>query len=731
MIWLILLGALGLWILIGQLILFWGTHTPSIGANPLVRTANRRMCLEGDTFLVTLYPCDKGLPRLSNQEVTPWDITLVMDHSISMGSGIGSPLLEAKQAAINLVNTTPDSFRYAIVEFDHGAREICPLAQKGRGIIRALKSINAGGSTDIALGLKVGGQAMRNSAQSSDRKRCLILLSDGGSSEAPAIAEAEAIKKLDPDLILITIGIGAADMSLLRKIASTPDYCFQADKLEELGELYMQIGTMMAENMLKDIRVKENLNCSGCWGLRSWSEIKPVQSNILKGQFLWYMAALEQKPVELGYTLEALCPGWHRIALKPAELTGQLTDDTKFIKKSNGSPRMLVLPRVAGWQFLYLVLNPLFFMLFSRFFCRKKDIPIRSKNIPVTPTPLKNPPVLEPAGTTVLEPAGTTQGPLLIRPTLVLGLGYGGTHAMIHCKRSLWERGEKRVDLDQVCFCALDSAGEEYFKNPEIGTVTVALDERIHLDVPLEPMLAKSAKLTSNKYPWLSANYLQAGAARPDLQRGTEHQRALGRMAMMANRSKIQKTLQPVLEDLIKKAEDNSVDVLITGTTGGGVSSGGILELCWLVKCLAENVGGKASNMLFLMSPIAKNKSMDMTSEEIELRKRNSQALFLEIDRLAALRNEKIAPTPKNKAIRHWFDRVFCVGPGGVSHQEAWSAHGQLYPKGGDVLFSWIASESFRKFFTNLDAENARLTQTYNHCGYPLKAGYFQDFLCG
>ena len=177
---LLLLATLALWIAIGYVLFWFGNRHPRSGTQPLIRTANQSLCLVGDRIEVCLACSTAGLPETSGvAEQVPWDIILVIDHSVSMGAGSGSALAEAKQAAINLAQTTPREFRFAVVEFDHEARESCPLTHWGPGLRRALQGISGGGGTDIALGLSVAANCLRRADNTAQRRRAVILLSDG------------------------------------------------------------------------------------------------------------------------------------------------------------------------------------------------------------------------------------------------------------------------------------------------------------------------------------------------------------------------------------------------------------------------------------------------------------------------------------------------------------------------------------------------------------------------
>ncbi|HCS89007.1 MAG TPA: hypothetical protein DIW77_02815 [Chromatiaceae bacterium] len=701
-----------LWVLLG-LALFWLMgRNPQPANQPLVRTVERRLCLVGDIIGVTLGCSATGLPRPQTEtepEPEPWDLVLVIDHSGSMGSGLGSALQGARDAAINLVRTTPGSFRFSVVEFDHEAREVCPLTDRRQGLIRALKGIARGGATDIALGLDVAGKSLEQHAGDPDgqpRQRAVLLLSDGGSEAEPAVANAEALKQ-DPDLLLITIGIGAADMPLLRRIASSPDHCFHADQIDQLTALYSEVGRMITGIEATEVKVSEHYLITSSWGLRGWGELQPSAFSLKDGEFCWLLAVLQEEPIKLHYNVEALCPGWWQIAPEPARLDAKTTDNQTHECLSNAGPRVLVLPRILGWQLLWLILNPLYYLLFGRFIRCGEAPPAAPLSVKPKPQPLELPPLL--------ERARSPDPKLSMRPTLIVGLGYAGIQALVHAKRLLAER-EERVDPEQLRFLAIDTADELFFPSPRAGMVGLKPDQRITLERPLEPIIATEATATAPAHAWLDAAALSAGGVRPDLHRGTGLLRPLGRLALLENRVELEARLGPLLDHLITRAGDRGLDLILTASSGGGTGSGGLLDLCWLLRYLLEQRGfGDSATNLFLSAPHAQQ-TLDILPEERAMREVNHRALLAELDRFSTRRGEPISPAPGLPSVRRWFDRVLIVGP---AAREEWRAEEVLYPKTAEIIFTWVASDqsgSLRGHIVSQDAENARLTAAQGRC---------------
>lgn len=701
---------LAIWVVVGVLLHLLIGRNPTGRRRALVRAVNRRLCVEGDLLTVRLTCHAEALPAVrAVAPVTPWDIVLVIDHSGSMGSGTGSALYEARKAAVTLISTTPEAFRFAVVAFDHEARAVCPLTERRRCLVRAIDGIHRGGATDIALGLAVADRALPTGGLDDERRRAVILLSDGGSDDAPAIAAADRLKE-DPDLLLITVGIGTADMSLLRQLASTPGHCYHTGQIQDLTALYGQIGEMMTGGDAREVRLTEHFPHAGAFALRDWGELPPAEPRLREFEAAWLFPALHpQTPIAVDYRVEAVCPGWQRVAPRPARLQARLADDSAHESLSNQGPRVLVLPRIPGWQLLWVLLNPLFFLLFGRSLCQQQGVVARAPIAPPHPRPFLPPPPLEPAALTN-EPA------LAPRPTLVLGLGYAGTHVLTHCKRLAWER-TGRLDLNRLRFLAVDTADETFFPSPRAGLVGLATDERLTLDQPLELLIATAAAAGAcPHYPWLDAAALAAGGARPDLHRGTGGQRTLGRLAAAKGRDALAARLAPLLDALIAQADSGGIDILVVIGSGGGTGTGALLEVCWLLRHLltARHYGDSATTV-FLTAPDA---SRTLPSDPVRrtLYLANQAALLAELDRIAVLRTAPLAPAPDLPALPRWVDRVCLIAP---ADRATWPAEEVLYPKAGETLFTWLASAGrggLRDHFLALDAGNNASGRTLGRC---------------
>ena len=656
-----------------------GPHTPE--SHALFRTAGRRLMRVGERMDVCLHASAQGVPPPARQE--PCDIVLLIDHSSSMGGGPGSALEAAKQAIVNLSLTLPQTARLAVVAFDTDAHPLCALDDPRRLLIEAVRGIREGGGTDIAAGLAVAEKVFAGEeGQPSAAKQSLILLSDGGSQPGPALQAAQRIKQRG--VALITLGLGDADRELLKALASAPELCFHARDGGQLHALYQAIGTRLAGGALSGVEVVESL-CGRAWRLHPGNadDLAPVESAI-DGRIRWLVGSLDLEAVRLAYRVEARCPGWHRIGKECAVLTGQREDGKKYEAQSDRGPWVLVLPHIPGWQFLWPLLNPLFFLLFGHGLCPPPPL-ASDAAILAQPAPVEPPPPLPP------PPA--SQARLDVPQALVIGLGHTGIHAASHCKRLLWERGVAGQP-ERVRFLAIDTAAEHYFPLPAIGAVSLDAADRLTLSALLEPTIAAEAAAEIPLYPWLPARALLAGGARPDLQRGTGQQRSLGRLALLRNLDQAGQALRQRLEPLAQAAGQQGLHVLIAAGTGGGTGGGMLADLCWLARQTLDRLGcADAAISLFLL-PAFGPAQPGWDSEDAQRQRRcNHAALMVELERLAGNRGDAYRPAADLPAASRLVDRIVFVGPPAPREPDF---HGELCPRGGDLLAAWLGSQDLR-----------------------------------
>lgn len=155
--------------------------------------------------------------RVEETEITPKDVTIVIDRSGSMS---GDPLEHARAAAAHVVRALGLRDRVNVVVFDHEAEALFPEPREVSDEIRALvlrriERLESGGGTDIARALRAALRAQNRD----DRPNVVLFLTDGQSDAQEALlALAEDVT----DTRVFTVGLGSGvEKPLLSRIAAT------------------------------------------------------------------------------------------------------------------------------------------------------------------------------------------------------------------------------------------------------------------------------------------------------------------------------------------------------------------------------------------------------------------------------------------------------------------------------------------------------------------------------
>jgi len=182
---------------------------------------------------------DKGIKKKITPETKPFDIALVIDVS---GSMCGYPLEKAKEACSMMVSSMIDLniHQVGLVEFESYAHTLSYLSNDRNLLNQSIARLSCKGGTDIADGLRETRQEVLSRAENS---KLVILVTDGGSSESPAIAEADKLKQDNARVVAIGVGHGVNE-NLLQKIASNYDY-YQIDSIDDLANIFQKISSSL------------------------------------------------------------------------------------------------------------------------------------------------------------------------------------------------------------------------------------------------------------------------------------------------------------------------------------------------------------------------------------------------------------------------------------------------------------------------------------------------------
>jgi len=182
---------------------------------------------------------DKGVKKKITPDIKPFDIALVIDVS---GSMCGYPLEKAKEACNMMVSSMIDLniHRVGLVEFESYANTLSYLSNDRELLQKAIAKLSCKGGTDIADGLRETRQEVLRKAENS---KLVILVTDGGSSENPAILESNRLKEEHTTVVVIGVGHGVNER-LLAKISSKDDY-YQIDSIDDLSKIFQKVSSSL------------------------------------------------------------------------------------------------------------------------------------------------------------------------------------------------------------------------------------------------------------------------------------------------------------------------------------------------------------------------------------------------------------------------------------------------------------------------------------------------------
>lgn len=439
------------------------------------REVKGRVHSVGDNVEVVLRLVAPAAMRLAEDQ----DVVLAIDHSGSMGAGPGSPLREATRAAENFIRRLPDNMHVGVVGFDHEAHLLCRPAGGKRGALRAVGSISSGGGTAIHAALERSREAL--SGGRPGVAKTIVLLSDGGSERAPALDAARLIHELPEKVTVVCVGFGSdADGELLRAISSGGggENYFYVKEPDDLNALFGFLASSVSGQMAVAGVVDEGTRSPHPFRLAATGGLYPigVQSEN-PTRIVWSVPVMDEGPVPLTYNLVPLCPGWHNVATQDGKASWHMPDGTKSETRAPAGPHVLVMPRWLRWA--WPLLNPLFWMLFGRFWPCPAPAPKSEPAAEVEPLPTPTLPALLPAPPErPYEPA--------VRPALVIGLGDAGERAACNLKERLQDR---RIDASLVDFVAVRVTHRANRRPVKVGRVTLSDGERVELHQDLRPYL--------------------------------------------------------------------------------------------------------------------------------------------------------------------------------------------------------------------------------------------------
>lgn len=269
-------------------------------------------------------------------DVSPVQAALVIDESGSMG---GPPIVEARNAAsdfVDLMDLQENRDAVSVISFSNQAFVRQAFTHDRSRAISAIQGLQADGGTDIAAGLTSAAQQLVQQTALTNTRQVIILLSDGQSDVAAAIAAADAAKS--QGIWLYTIALGGADTTTLSQIASSSDAYYETTDPAALMGIYSDIAAGIVGTVATDIAVTEfynDANFEQAGSLyRATSTANPIQ---------WTAPFMGARGRSMSYFLRPRGMGIFQVSTAPGQMNLVDCSGQTVTQATPTGPRVLVL----------------------------------------------------------------------------------------------------------------------------------------------------------------------------------------------------------------------------------------------------------------------------------------------------------------------------------------------------------------------------------------------------
>lgn len=555
MLW--ILTFLILWVTVGVAVLYLGSRPTG---RDYRRSSSRRFTTEGHNVEVVLQLMPPSAPGVPEDH----EVVLTIDRSSSMGAGPGSPLQEAIRAADNFVRRCPQQVHIGIVVFDDQAQVRSSIGGNHRETLLSLAGITSGGGTAIHAAL----DACRAAIQSGRPgvKKTVILLSDGASDHAAAEKAADLLRGETSRPEIITVGFGTGvDEPLMITIAGAENRYCHVSKTEDLHALFTLLAATVSGSTALCGLVDEGVEAPSPFQLAAIGGLYPagLQSG-RSTRIFWSIPIMDSNPAGLTYQLTPECPGWHRLALPDSKTTWQMPEGTVQKVSGPSGPRVLVLPSWFGWA--WPILNPLFFMIFGRFFCRHRAETMVPTVDEVGALTVSSLPQLPP------EPQERVYRAHL-KPAIIVGLGETGEWILARLKSRLHDRS---VEPGLVELLHVDVVHRSNREQVRVAGMVLNEFERIELHQDLRPYLETlRAHGPSSTRAWIPWRQWLAKTRPMSTQSSIDGDRRKARLAVLLKPEEIERTLAAKIQRI--RGQDGMI--IVAGAAGEPECSGLVAEI--------------------------------------------------------------------------------------------------------------------------------------------------------
>ncbi len=557
-----------LWVTVGVAVLYLGSRPTG---RDYRRSSSRRFTTEGHNVEVMLQLMPPSAPGLPENH----DVVLAIDRSSSMGAGPGSPLQEAIRAADNFVRRCPQQLHIGIVAFDDQAQVRSSIGGDHRKTLLSLAGISSGGGTAIHNALDACREAIQSGRPGV--KKTVILLSDGASDPAAAEKAADLLRAETsrPEIITVGFGTGVNEPLMVTIAGAEKHYC-HVSKTEDLHALFTLLAAAVSGRTALCGLIDEGVEAPSPFQLATIGGLYPAGLQPGRNtRIFWSVPIMDSRPAGLTYQLIPECPGWHRLASPNSKATWQMPEGTVQEVSGPSGPRVLVLPSWFGWA--WPILNPLFFMIFARYFCRHGAEPMVSAVSEVRGLPLPSLPQLPP------EPQERIYRAHL-KPAIVVGLGETGEWILARLKDRLRDRS---IEPGLVGLLSADVIHRSNRAPVRVAGMVLDKSERIELHQDLRPYLESlRAHGPSPTRAWIPWRQWLAKTSPISTQSSIDGDRRKARLAVLLKPEEIERTLAANVQRI--RGQDGMI--IVAGAAGEPECSGLVAEIAHICAANRSSV---------------------------------------------------------------------------------------------------------------------------------------------
>jgi uncharacterized protein YegL len=267
-------------------------------------------------------------------DVAPWHLVFALDGSASMA---GARTRRMKAAAADVTRSLDldhnRSTQVGVVEFDGGARALCPLSGETQRIVTCIDKVGAAGGSAIHKGID---EALRTLAKgrsvfgAKEMAQTIVLLSNGHDDAgcSPLVAAANRAKGQGVTVISVCVGPNC-NASCMRRAATDPRFYADSEDRSRLLEMFERIRDSGGLSVVVHTLEVEDTIPPSMAHVPGSASPPPTEPQTPTDWLRWEETFVPREGLTYTYRVRPLVAGY---LATNATATGRLTDNRQRIK---------------------------------------------------------------------------------------------------------------------------------------------------------------------------------------------------------------------------------------------------------------------------------------------------------------------------------------------------------------------------------------------------------------